>query len=205
VHNENLEAELLLKPSGEILRFGNRRHLANEDSPENGIAGTCDKLGRSVFFGELSPEVFGVLMDRISTDLDAVEVAECQRSARCSREPALYDVRIGMRRGDYFKPDRSDTWPQQFDLAGSGFGKIDDASVHKRSTVGNAYVYGKTIGRVRYTDPGVERHGAMSSGQLFHVIYLAVSGLTSVIRRSIPTGKTFLCGADRRGNGGCGM
>src|SRR5208283_4944475 len=95
VHDEDLEAELLLKAGGEILCLGNRRCPANEYSPEDGITDASDELGGSIFFGKLRPQVFGILMDSVGTDLHTVEVAHCQRSVWRGSQLALDDIGIG--------------------------------------------------------------------------------------------------------------
>ncbi len=205
MHNEDLKAEFLLKAGGETLRLVNRWRLPDEDPIKGGIAGASDELRGSVFTGELRPQVFGILMDRVGADLDGIEVAHYHGRVWCGRELGGDDIGIGMRRADDLQADRANARPQQLNLAGGGFREIDDAPVDEGSAVGDAHIDGEAIRQIRDAHPGIEGHGAVRGGHLFHVVDFAVSRLTPVIRRPIPTGKTFFRRAGRRRDGRCSM
>lgn len=99
------------------------------------------------------------------------------------------------------------------DRPGGGTRKVDDAATHEGTAIGDAHVGDLAVIEVVHADPSIERPVAMGSGELLHVIDLAVGGASAVIGITVPTGDTALLladpGSDRldglaRAAAGCG-
>jgi len=100
-------------------------------------------------------------------------------------------LRIGRRR-DHRQLHLCDSGPDQFDLLRGRVREIDDTVVDERASVDNPDIHGLIVRHVTYPHPRLEWQCAMRSHQGFHVVYLPIGRLPSMIRMSIPTRRAAL-------------
>lgn len=92
-----------------------------------------------------------------------------------------------LRSPDNFQPHTSGAGPEHVDGASGRARKIEDASFHERTAIGDAHVDAFSVHKIRDFDFGLKRKCGMCGGESLHVENFAGGSASSVIRIAVPT------------------
>ena len=126
-----------------------------------------------------------------------VEPRTLRRSSRLRpATPSPGTARLAPRRADDRQAYPRGACRYQANVRSGGPGKIDDPPADERSAVIDPHLRGASVRQVLHVQPCIERQPLVRGCHLVHVVSLAVAGLSTVVRVTVPAGDANLIPAD---------